>query len=66
MFTGGGKQDDLASNVAASLKDWMEQFRRNLTSVYVADQEVNGVGLGIQLLFSVFAVVGVVVDASQC
>ena len=28
LFTGGGKQVDVASNVAASLKVWLERFRQ--------------------------------------
>ena len=33
LFTGGGKQVDVASNIAAGLEVWQERFRRNLTSV---------------------------------
>ncbi len=65
LFTGGEKQVDVASNVAASLKVWLERFRRNLTSVDVDGQEVNGVVLGVEWVFRVFAVVGIVVDALQ-
>ena len=65
LFTGGGKQVDVASNVAASLKVWLERFRRNLTSVDVDGQEVNGVVLSVEWVLRVFAVVGIVVDAPQ-
>ena len=65
LFTGGGKHVDVASNIAASLKVWLERFRRNLTSIDVDGQEVNGVVLGVELIFREFAVVGVVVDAPQ-
>ena len=63
LFTGGGKQVDVASNVAASLKVWLERFRRNLTDV--DGQEVNGVVLGVEWFFLVFAVECIVVDAPQ-
>ena len=43
----------------------LQRFGRNLTSVEVDGQEVNGVVLGIEWGFRVFAVVGVVVDAPQ-
>ena len=59
------KKVDVASNVAASLKVWLERFRQNMMSIDVDGQEVNGVVLGVEWVFRVFAVVGVVVDASQ-
>ena len=40
------------------MKVWLERFRRNLTSVDVDGQEVNGVVLGVEWVFRVFAVVG--------
>ena len=43
----GGKQVDVASNVAAGLEIWLERFGRNLTSVEVDGQEVNGAVLGV-------------------
>ena len=48
LFTSGGKQVDVASNVAAGLEVWLERFGRNLTSVDVDGQEVNGVVLGVE------------------
>ena len=65
MFTVVGKQVDVASNVAAGLEVWLERFGRNLTSVDVDGQEVNGIVLGVELVFRVFAVVCVFVDAPQ-
>ena len=65
LFPGGGKQVDVASNVAAGLKVWLKRFRLNFKSVDVDGQEVNGVVLGVKRVFRVFAVVGVVVDAPQ-
>ena len=65
LFTSGGKQVDIDSNVAASLEVWLERFCRNLTSVDVDGQEVNGVVFGVEWIFRVIAVVGVVVDAPQ-
>ena len=48
LFTSGGKQVDVASNVAAGLEVWLERFRRNLPSVDLDCQEVNGVVLGVE------------------
>ena len=38
LFTGGGKQVDVASNVAAVFEVWLERFYRNLTYVDVYRQ----------------------------
>ena len=62
---GGGKQVDVASNVAAGLDNWLERFGRNLTSVEVDRQEVNDAVLGVVCVFRVFAVLRDVVDAPQ-
>ena len=51
LSTGGGKQVVVASNVATSLKVWLERFCRNLTSVDAKGQEVNGIVLGVELFF---------------
>ena len=51
LFTGGGEQVDVASNVATSLEVWLERFGRNLTSVDVDGQEINGVVLGVEFFF---------------
>ena len=51
LFTSGGKQVEVASNVAAGLEVWLERFRRNLPSVDVDGQEVNGVVLGVEGFF---------------
>ena len=48
LFTGGGKQVDVASNVAAVIEVWLERFYRNLTYVDVYRQEDNGVVLGVE------------------
>ena len=56
LFTGGREQVDVASNVATvSIEVWLERFGRHLTSVDVDDQEVNGVVLGFEWVFRVFA-----------
>ena len=51
MFTGGGEQVDVASNVAPILEVWLQWFGRHLTSVDVDGQEVYGVVLGVEWFF---------------
>ena len=51
MYTGGGKQVDVALNVAPVLEVWMEWFGRHLTSFNVDGQEVYGVVLGVECVF---------------
>ena len=65
MFTGGGEQVDVASNVAPILEVWLQWFGRHLTSVDVDGQEVHGVVLGVEWVFSIIPVVGVIVDTPQ-
>ena len=65
MFTGGGEQVDVALNVALVLEVWMEWFGRHLTSIDVDGQEVYGVVLGVECVFSITPVVGVIVDTPQ-
>ena len=65
MFTGGGEQVDIASNVAPVLEVWLEWFGRRLTPVDVDGQEVYGVVLGVEWVFSIIPVVGVIVDTPQ-
>ena len=65
MFTGGGEQVDVASNVAPILEVWLEWFDRHLTSVDVDGQEVYGVVLGVEWVFSLIPVVGIIVDTPQ-
>ena len=65
MFTGGGEQVDVASNVAPVLEVWLEWFGRHLTSVNVDGQEVYGVVLGVERVFSIIPVVSVIVDTPQ-
>ncbi len=65
MFTGGGEQVDVASNVAPILEVWLQWFGRHLTSVDVDGQEVYGVVLGVEWVFSLIPVVGVMVDTPQ-
>ena len=65
MFTGGGEQVDVASNVAPVLEVWLEWFGRHLTSVDVDGQEVYGVVLDVEWVFSIIPVVGVIVDTLQ-
>ena len=50
MFTGGGEQVDVASNVTPVLEVWLEWFGRHLTPVGVDGKEVYGVVLGVLLL----------------
>ena len=54
-----------ASNVAPVLEVWLEWFGRHLTSVDVDGQEVYGVVLGVERVFSIIPVVGVIVDTPQ-
>ena len=65
MFTGGREQVDVASNVAPVLEVWLEWFGRHLTPVDVDGQEVYGVVLGIEWVFSIISVVGIIVDTPQ-
>ena len=61
MFTGGLEQVD----VAPILDVWLQWFGRHLTSVDVDGQEVYGVVLGVEWVFSIIPVVGVIVDTTQ-
>ena len=65
MFTGGGEQVHLASNVALVLDVWLEWFGRHLTSVDVDGHGVHGVVLGVEWVFSIIPVVGVIVDTPK-
>ena len=65
MFTGSGEQVDVASNVAPVLEVWLEWFGRHLTPVDVDGHEVYGVVLGVEWVFSIIPVVGVIVDTLQ-
>ena len=65
MFTGGGEQVDVTSNIAPILEVWLEWFGRHLTSVDLDGQEVYGVVLGVESVFSIIPVVGVIVDTPQ-
>ena len=65
LFTGGGEQVNVASNVAPFLKVWLEWFGWHLTSVEVDSQKVNGIVLCVEWVFRVFSIVGVVVDTPQ-
>ena len=65
VFTGGGEQVDIASNVAPVLEVWLEWFGRHLTSVDVDGQEVFGVVLGVERVYSIIPVVSVIVDTPQ-
>ena len=60
MFTGGGEQVDVPSNVAPVLEVWLEWFGWHLTSVDVDGQEVYGVVLGVEWVFSIIPIVCVI------
>ena len=65
MFTGGGEQVDMASNVAPVLEVWLQWFGQHFTSVDIDGQKVYGVVLGVEWGFSIIPVVGVIADTPQ-
>ena len=65
MFTGGGEQVDKASNIGPALEVWLQCFGQHFTSVDADGQTFYGVVLGVEWVFSIIPVVGVIADTPK-